>query len=83
MKTILVGYDGTSSAERALARPVTHAIVVLSRPLDSDAAGRLHEGAEQAGLAVLRVAVIAELPPSASPALAAAGLAEDLAPRPE
>jgi hypothetical protein len=70
-------------AERALARPVTHAVVVLPRPLDGYVAGALEEGAERAGLTVLRVAIAAELPSGAGPALAAAGLAEDLVPRPE
>jgi hypothetical protein len=70
-------------AERALARPVTHAVIVLARSADAGIAERLHEVAEQAGLGVLRLAVSAELPAAAAPALAAAILAEDLAPRPD
>jgi hypothetical protein len=70
-------------AERALGRPVTHAVVVLGEPPNTDVADRLHEAAETAGLLVLRLAVTVDLRASSSPALAAAILAEDLAPRPE
>ena len=70
-------------AERALARPVTHAVIVVARAADADIAERLREVAEQAGLGVLRLAVNPELPAAAAPALAAAILAEDLAPRPD
>jgi hypothetical protein len=69
-------------AERALARPVTHAVIVLAGSADADIAERLREAAEQAGLGVLRLAADTELPAAAAPALAAAILAEDLAPRP-
>jgi hypothetical protein len=70
-------------AERALARPVTHAVVVLAAAPDPDAATRLRRAAEGAGLEVLRLAGQDELSAGATPALAAAILAEDLAPRPE
>jgi hypothetical protein len=70
-------------AERALARPVTHAVVVLTPAPDPDAATRLREAAQRAGLEVLRLVGRGELPAGATPALAAAVLAEDLAPRPE
>ena len=70
-------------AERALARPVTHAVIVLARAADADLAERLREVAEQVGLEVLRLAVNPELPAAAASALAAAILAEDLAPRPD
>jgi len=70
-------------AERALARPVTHAVVVLAATLDVDDARRLRQAAESAGLEVLRLARRGELPAGPTPALAAAILAEDLAPRPE
>jgi hypothetical protein len=70
-------------AERALARPVTHAVIVLARSADAGIAERLHAVAEQAGLGVLRLAVNTELPAAAALALAAAILAEDLAPRPD
>ncbi len=49
-------------AERSLARPVTHAVIVLAAAPDSAPAARLTEAAEQAGLTVLRLAAAAELP---------------------
>jgi len=70
-------------AERALSRPVTHAVVVFTKAPEADMAGRLHNAAALAGLQVLRLAAIAELPGGSTPALAAAILAEDLAPRPD
>jgi hypothetical protein len=70
-------------AERALARPATHAVVVVAAEIDGPAAARLAEGAGQSGLAVLRLVTPAELPSDTARALAAAILAEDLAPRPE
>ncbi len=71
-------------AERALARPVTHAVVVLAAPPpDANAAWRLRQAAEYAGLEILRLVGCSELPSGSAPALAAAILAEDLAPRPE
>jgi len=70
-------------AERALARPVTHAVIVLAAsPAEADE-GRLRQAAEQAGLEVLRFAGRTEFSAGPIPALAAAVLAEDLAPRPE
>lgn len=69
-------------AERALARPVTHAVVALAAAPEADAALRLSEAAAAAGIAVLRFAAVAQLPAGNTPALAAAALAEDLAPRP-
>jgi hypothetical protein len=68
-------------AERALARPVTHAVVVLAGTADDDAADQLREAAEAAGLEVLRLVAKAQLTAGMPPALAAAILAEDLAPR--
>ena len=70
-------------AERALGRPVTHVVIVLAAARDAAAADPVREAAERAGLAVLHLAGVAELPAADSPALAAAILAEDLAPRPE
>ena len=71
-------------AERAIARPVTHAVIVLAAAPDGTEAVLLTKAAEQAGLAVLRLAATAELPSDATAAvLAAAQLAEDLAPQPE
>ena len=70
-------------AERALARPVTHAVIVLAgepgrRCRSALAAGRRSGGA--CGVASLRAD---ELTAGPAPALAAAILAEELAPRPE
>jgi hypothetical protein len=70
-------------AERALARPVTHAVVVLAAAPAAVAERRLRQAAERAGLEVLRLAGCDELSTGPAPALAAAILAEDLAPRPE
>ena len=70
-------------AERALARPVTHAVVVLAVTPNADAAERLQQAAERAGLEVLRLVGRGELPAGATLALAAAIRAEELAPRPE
>jgi len=62
-------------AERALARPVTHAVVVASASL----ADRLQPAAASAQLTLLRIATPDNVA-GGSPALAAAILAEDLAP---
>ncbi len=70
-------------AERALARPATHAVIVVATAADIAGAAGLSEAAAQAGLAVLRLVAAAELTSAAAPVLAAALLAEDLAPRPE
>jgi hypothetical protein len=70
-------------AERALARPVSHAVVVLAAVADADLSDKLRAAAEAAGLKILRFSRKAELLAGASAALTAAILAEDLAPRPE
>ncbi len=70
-------------AERALARPATHAVVIVVAAADKVESARLAEAAAEAGLTVLRLVVAAELPAGTAPVLAAAVLAEDLAPRPE
>ena len=70
-------------AERALARPVTNAVIVLAATPDGEAAGSIREAASRAGLGVLRLVVQHELGEDSPPVLAAAVLAEDLAPRPE
>jgi hypothetical protein len=70
-------------AERALARPVTHAVIVVADALDAGSSERLRSAAADAGLEVLRHVTTAELPAGLIPVLAAATLAEDLAPRPE
>ena len=68
-------------AERALARPVTHAVVVLAEAPEANIAERLHEAAGEAGIEVLRVVAAPELAAGSDPASAAATLAEDLRPR--
>jgi hypothetical protein len=70
-------------AERTLARPVSHAVVVLAASIDAGLSDKLREAAEAAELTVLRLIRKAELPAGESAALTAAILAEDLAPRPE
>jgi hypothetical protein len=65
-------------AERALARPVTHAVVVA----DAAAFERLTGAAAEADLLLLRIVPPEEFPPTERRVLAAAILAEDLAPRP-
>jgi len=72
-------------AERAIARPVTHAVIAFAAAPDEAARIWLTNAAEEAGLAVLRLAAAAELQSGAASAvaLAAALLAEDLAPPPE
>jgi hypothetical protein len=70
-------------AERALSRPVTHAVIVLDVEADSELSEKLQDAAEAAGLNVLRVLCTAELPAGATAVLASAVLAEELAPRPE
>jgi hypothetical protein len=68
-------------AERALARPVTHAVIALAARPDAGAETQLLAAAECAGLTVVRLLTSPELSAGASPALAAAILAEELAPR--
>ena len=68
-------------AERALARPVTHAVLVLADAPKADIVGALHDVAGEAGLALLRIIARPELPAGSDPALEAAMLAEESAPR--
>lgn len=70
-------------AERALLRPVTHAVVVLAGAPDPETAERISAAAEAAGLVILKLVAPNDLPLGVAPALAAAILAEDLAPRPQ
>ena len=70
-------------AERALARPVSHAVIVFAASAGTDLSNKLAGAAEAAGVKVLRVNPRAEPSAGASAALTAAILAEDLAPRPE
>jgi hypothetical protein len=65
-------------AERTLARPVTHAVVVADRA----AFDRLQGAAAEVDLVLLRTMVPEQLPATEKRVLAAAVLAEDLAPRP-
>jgi hypothetical protein len=69
-------------AERALARPVTHAVIVLEAPADAVTTARIRTAAEQAGLSLLQVSTSVTLPAGVTPVLAAAVVAEDLVPRP-
>jgi hypothetical protein len=70
-------------AERALARPVTHAILVFAASLDPALAAELLRAGEAAGIELLRIVTAADLAPGEAPAEAAAVIAEDMAPRPE
>ena len=70
-------------AERALGRPVTQAVLALPSNLQSAGVELLVGAAQAAGLNVLRVLGRDDIPAGEAPALAAAVLAEDLAPRPE
>jgi hypothetical protein len=69
-------------AERALARPVSHAVLVFAAALDPALAAELIQASEAAGIELLRVVTAAELTPGEPPAEAAAIMAEDMAPRP-
>ena len=69
-------------AERALAQPVTHAVVVVATRPDTAFAARLSAAGKAAGLAVLRLVARDDLDAGEMPVLAAAILAEDLQPRP-
>jgi hypothetical protein len=73
-------------AERGLAQPVTHAVVAVASAPDAALAARLGAASAAAGLALLRLVPREALGPpddqTGSAALAAAILAEDLAPRP-
>jgi hypothetical protein len=68
-------------AERALARPVTHAVLVFAA-LDPALAAELLRASEAAGIELMRVLSPADLPTGDTPAKAAAVIAEDMAPRP-
>jgi hypothetical protein len=68
-------------AERALARPVTHAVLVFAS-LDPALAAELIRASEAAGIELLRILTTDELEAGMPPAEAAAILADDMAPRP-
>ena len=69
-------------AERALARPVTHAVLVFAASLDPALAAELIRASDAAGIELLRILATHELEPGMTPVEAAAILAEDMAPRP-
>jgi hypothetical protein len=68
-------------AERALARPVTHAVIVVAAITNKSSTANIAAAAEQAGLVPLHLALRTDLTPAMAPALTAAMMAEDLAPR--
>jgi hypothetical protein len=68
-------------AERALARPVTYAVLVFA-PLDPALAGELLRASEAAGIELMHILSPADLPTDGAPVEAAAVLAENMAPRP-
>jgi hypothetical protein len=69
-------------AERALAQPVTHAVLAMASTPAPSSAARLIAAGETAGLSVLRIVGRDVIPAGETPVIAAAILAEDLAPRP-
>jgi hypothetical protein len=68
-------------AERALARPVTHAVIVVAATANKFSTTNIASAAEQAGVVLLRLAARTDLAPGVAPGLTAAMIAEDLAPR--
>jgi hypothetical protein len=69
-------------AERALAQPVTHAVIVLGAAAEPALVEKITNAAEFAGLAVLDLLSPKAIERQQAAASAAAILAEDLAPRP-
>jgi len=70
-------------AERALGRPVTHAVLVFPAALDPALAAELLRASEAAEIELLRIVAAGDLGEGDKPTEAAAILAEDMAPRPE
>ena len=68
-------------AERALAQPVTHAVLTMASAPDAGFTACLSTSSIAAGLTLLRVVARETGDGADAPALAAAILAEDLAPR--
>jgi hypothetical protein len=66
-------------AERAVARPVSHAVIVLASP---GLAATLRVAAAEAGIEILQLMSTDEMAQGDAPALVAARLAEDMMPRP-
>jgi hypothetical protein len=69
-------------AERALGRPVTHAVLVFPA-LDPALAAELLRASEASAIELLRIVAPGDLAAGTAPCEAAAILAEDMAPRPE
>jgi hypothetical protein len=70
-------------AERALGRPVTHAVLVFAAALDPALAAELLQASEAAEIELLRIVTAGDLAPREAAAGGAAILAEEMAPRPE
>lgn len=70
-------------AERAVGRPVTHAVVVLGTTVEPVTLERITDAAGLAGLTLLEVMSWKAAGTGGRPVFAAASLAEDLAPRAE
>ncbi|MBV9861329.1 MAG: hypothetical protein JO267_04190 [Alphaproteobacteria bacterium] len=68
-------------AERALARPVSHAVLALGAAAEPAQIERLNSAAAAAGLTLLEILAPEALGGAETPASAAAIVAEDLAPR--
>jgi hypothetical protein len=68
-------------AERALAQPVTHAVLAVASPPEPALAARMMTAGEAAGLNLVRFVLRDEIAASEPAALTAACIAEDLAPR--
>ena len=70
-------------AERALGRPVTHAVIVMGAAVEPISLERMTGAAEAVGLSLLDVMSWKAVGTGEPPAFAAAIRAEDLAPRPD
>jgi hypothetical protein len=69
-------------AERSLAQPVTHAVLAVAATPDAAFAARLSTASAAAEVTLLRILARETIGIGEAPALAAAILAEELAPRP-
>jgi hypothetical protein len=69
-------------AERALAQPVTHAVLVVAQAPEPALAATIITAGEAAGLSLLRFMARGEIAGGDAPAMHAAAVAEDMAPRP-
>jgi hypothetical protein len=68
-------------AERSLAQPVTHAVLAVVTTPNAAFAARLSTASAAAGVTLLRILALETIGTGEAPAIAAAILAEDLAPR--